>query len=236
MMKTALSLLLALTFTAAVAEDLITLTGRTYTNANITRVDVDGITVLYPGGGSKLAFTNLPPEIQKKYGYDPGKAAAIAARQEKIKKLGRLGMAYRLSELDDAKAEAKKTDQPIAFLASDIKSLQSNADPRRKGAAAATIHDFEGLRKVADIVFSDFPTENHTEPSLVDSALHPPEDVHYSALKVIITDAAVTKVIAVVAYHDDATERQKRLVAAMGKIQADRKDPTTVPKALTWSE
>jgi hypothetical protein len=227
---TAFAFFVAFALSAAVAEDLTTLTGRTYTNANVSRVDGDGITVLYPGGGSKIAFTNLPPEIQKKYGYDPEKAAAIAAKQEKIKKLGRLGLVYRLSDLEEAKAEAKKTGQPIAFLASDIKSVQSSADPRRKGTAAATIHVFEGLRKVAVIVFSDYTTENHTEPPLVDSALHPPEDVHYTAPKVVITDADVTKVIAVVAYHDDAAERQKRLVAATGKIQAERKEPSSAPK------
>lgn len=222
MKSTLLLLLLALSF-SAVAEDITTLTGKTYTNANVSRVDVDGITVLFTGGGSKIAFTNLPPDIQKKYGYDAEKAATEAAKKEKIKKLGRLGMVYRLAELDEAKAEAKKLGQPLAFLASDIKSIQSNADPRRKGTASATIQVFEGLRKSAVIVFSDYTTENHTEPPLVDAALHPPENSRYIAPKVVVTDADVTKVIAVVSYADEAAERQRQILAAIATIRSETK-------------
>ena len=63
----------------AVAEDIKTLDGKTYTNATVARVEIDGIVVDYADGAGKLYFTNLPDELQKKYGYDPVKVEAVRA-------------------------------------------------------------------------------------------------------------------------------------------------------------
>ncbi len=193
-MKTAFLFLLAFGL-AAEAEDLITLDHKTYREFRVLQTNVFALKITSPSGGGWVNFTNLPPDVQSKYGYDPIRAEASARKQEKIKKLGRLGAVYRLSELTEAQAEARRDGKPLAFLATEVICLQSKDGLLEKGSNSATVHAFEALKLVSVIVFSDCKTENHTEPSLVDAALHPPEDVHYTPPKVVITDAELTKVI-----------------------------------------
>jgi len=208
---------------AASAEDLTTLDDNTYHDVRVSRVEADGIIALYSGGGGKIFFTNLPPDLQEKYGYDPAKAAAWAAKREKIRKLGRLGAGYRLTELSQAQAEARQDGKPLAFLATKLSLLQENEPITGTGGVAASIHAFEAFKCAAVIVFTDAYTENHMQPSLVDIALHPPDDVHYTPPKVVITDADLTRVIAVVPYTRDYATRQSLLTAALTKIKEAKK-------------
>ncbi len=230
--KTALLALFACGLTA-LAEDLTTLDNKTYRDVRVVRADVDGLMIVYAGGGGKVAFTNLPPEIQQKHGYDPAKAAAAAQKQEKIKKLGRLGAVYRLAELTEAQTEARKEGKPLAFLATEVVCLQSNEGMFETGSSSATVHAFEALKNAAVLVFSDCRNENHTEPPIVDRALHPPEDVHYTPPKVVITDAELTKVIFVVPYTKEPAARQKLMATALARIKAENQKEPAAKKSVT---
>jgi hypothetical protein len=64
------------------ADDFKTLDGDLYTNAVVKSVEPDGIRITYPDGVTKLKFKDLAPDMQKKYGYDPAKAATFQAQQE----------------------------------------------------------------------------------------------------------------------------------------------------------
>jgi hypothetical protein len=71
----------------ALADDFKTISGKEYKNATVSRVEPDGITVKFSGGLVKLAFSELPRELQDKYHYDPEKsvtahAAEVAAIQQ----------------------------------------------------------------------------------------------------------------------------------------------------------
>jgi hypothetical protein len=57
------------------ADDFKTLDGKDYKGVTISRVEPDGIMVATDSGIEKIPFTNLPKDVQKKYGYDPAKAA-----------------------------------------------------------------------------------------------------------------------------------------------------------------
>lgn len=202
------------------AEDLTTLDHKTFKDIRVLQTNTFAIRITYPGGGGWVNFTNLSPELQKRYGYDAARAEALAKKQEKIKKLGRLGAVYRLSELAEAQAEARRDKKPLAFLATEVICLQSNDKMLGKGSDSATIHAFEALKNATVIVFSDSRTENHQEPSIVDAALHPPEDVHYTPPKVVIADVDLTKVIYVVPYTPEPQSRQKLMAEALQKIAA----------------
>lgn len=216
--------LLLLTFVCiARAEDLTTLDKKTYRDFRVLQTNAFAIKITSPSGGGWVTFTNLPPEAQKKYGYDAVRAEALMKKQEKIKKLGRLGACYRLAELAEAQAEARRDGKPLAFLATEVICIQSNDDMLKKGSDSATIHAFEALKSATVLVFSDSRTENHTEPSIVDAALHPPEDVHYTPPKVVITDAEITKVIHVIPYNESGAARQKMMVEALTKIKEAKK-------------
>ncbi|MGH9551131.1 MAG: hypothetical protein ACRD3W_17240 [Terriglobales bacterium] len=65
----------------ALADDLITVNGKEYKNATISRVEPDGIVVRFSGGIVKIPFTDLSKEVQERFHYDPQKAAAAYAEQ-----------------------------------------------------------------------------------------------------------------------------------------------------------
>jgi hypothetical protein len=66
---------------AAVADDFKTIAGKEYKNATVSRVEPDGIVLTNKAGISKVYFTELPKDVQERFGYDPLKAADYSAQQ-----------------------------------------------------------------------------------------------------------------------------------------------------------
>ena len=64
----------------ALADDFKTINGKEYKNATVSRIEPDGIVIRFSGGIVKLAFTELSPELQKQYHFNP-QAAADFQRQ-----------------------------------------------------------------------------------------------------------------------------------------------------------
>jgi histone H3/H4 len=64
----------------AVAEPITfkTTDGKIYEKVTITKADQDGISIETDSGIEKIPFQRLPTELQKKFGYDPAKAAQQA--------------------------------------------------------------------------------------------------------------------------------------------------------------
>src|SRR5258707_9397250 len=65
----------------ALADDFKTLTGKEYKNATVSRVEPDGIVLTSKSGVSKVYFTDLPKDVQVRFGYDPEKATAYSGEQ-----------------------------------------------------------------------------------------------------------------------------------------------------------
>ncbi len=77
-MKHIWMMILIATACCAIAEERITIKttdGKVYEKCKVKRVEPDGIVVFHTGGIGKILFTEMPEDIQKKYGYDPEKAA-----------------------------------------------------------------------------------------------------------------------------------------------------------------
>ena len=60
---------------------ITTLTGKTFLNCQLLKVKVDGIVVSHSEGITEIVYGSLPPELQKKFGYDPHQAAALTEAQ-----------------------------------------------------------------------------------------------------------------------------------------------------------
>jgi hypothetical protein len=65
----------------ALADDFKTLTGKEYKDARVSRVEPDGIVLTSKSGISKVYFTELPKDVQARFGYDPQKAGDYSAQQ-----------------------------------------------------------------------------------------------------------------------------------------------------------
>jgi hypothetical protein len=113
---------LALSSTAAFAEDWAMPDGTCYQNVRIIRVEDDAVTITYKDGGALIFLYKLPPALQQKFDYDPVKAkAAMEARAK--------------SDVENAKqlqaeielADKMKRDQQIKDAAA---KGQTNAPPK----------------------------------------------------------------------------------------------------------
>jgi len=76
-------LILALSTFSAVAEDWTTTDGMYYQNVRVIRVEDDAITIIYKDGGALVPLFKLPPDLQKKFDYDPVKAKVAAESRAK---------------------------------------------------------------------------------------------------------------------------------------------------------
>jgi len=126
--KTALSIF-ALSASLALAEDLRTTKGKEYKNATVSRVEPDGIVIKFKGGIVKILFTELPKDIQKRFGYDVDKieaeqAAARAAEEKRIE--------------EQRAAEEKRIDQE--------KAAERERAEREKNAEADLRRDVEKFK------------------------------------------------------------------------------------------
>jgi hypothetical protein len=85
----------------ALADDFKTINGKEYKNVKISRVEPDGIVITFSRGVVKIPFSELSPEIQKKYGYDPQAAAAYAAEEN-----AKQGAVAQQGNADDRQSDA----------------------------------------------------------------------------------------------------------------------------------
>jgi hypothetical protein len=92
----------------AFSDDFKTVSGKEYKNATVSRVEPDGIVLTNKAGISKVYFTELPKDVQERFGYDPQRAADYSSQQsagfEQVRK--------QQEEASRQKAEAsQKADQ-----------------------------------------------------------------------------------------------------------------------------
>src|SRR4029077_8342115 len=63
------------------ADDFKTIDGKEYKNVAVRRVEPDGIVLTTSVGISKVYFTELPKDVQVRFGYDPQRANAYSGQQ-----------------------------------------------------------------------------------------------------------------------------------------------------------
>src|SRR5262245_56811415 len=72
-------IVLILSLSGVLADDFKTLYGKEYKNAQVRRVESDGIVLRTNSGISKVYFTVLPKEVQERFHYDARKAAEFTS-------------------------------------------------------------------------------------------------------------------------------------------------------------
>jgi hypothetical protein len=60
------------------AEDWKTTDGKVYQDVKVVESNPDAVTILHKDGGALVPLANLPPDLQKRFNYDPAKAKAAA--------------------------------------------------------------------------------------------------------------------------------------------------------------
>jgi hypothetical protein len=108
---------LACPATSLWAEDWKTTDGKVYQDVEVIRSQPDAVTILHKEGGALVPLDKLPPDLQKRFNYDP--VTAKAAADARVK-----------DDAENAKALQAEMDQ-----ASEMR--QPGAEPQ-DGSAAAT--------------------------------------------------------------------------------------------------
>jgi hypothetical protein len=82
-MKASLALMIVWTAFPLYAEDWKTTDGTVYQDVKVIKVEDDAVTVLFKDGGARVPLIKLPPDLQKRFSYDPVKAKAATDARAK---------------------------------------------------------------------------------------------------------------------------------------------------------
>ena len=106
-MKSALLLFLALGLALLPlrAEDWTTTTGETYKNVKVLSHDAAYVTILHQDGGGKILLSTLSPDVQKRFGYDPVKAAQAIAAAAAADEQNRIALAKEKARIEAAREQ-----------------------------------------------------------------------------------------------------------------------------------
>jgi len=104
----ALMLLLVL-MVPAWAEDW-TVNGKSYQNVTVQGSDDSTVSIMYDGGIGRVNLSDLTPELQKRFGYDPQKAKA--ADKAEAARLAALDQQHLQEVQQQAKANAQPSTPP----------------------------------------------------------------------------------------------------------------------------
>ena len=130
-----LSFLILSFISVALADDFKTVTGKEYKNATVSRVEPDGIVLTNKAGISKVYFTELPKDVQERFGYDPQKAGDYSAQQN-----------ARLDQVRKQQAEAQRLEAETTQKANQYRAQQQS----RQNELRAVQSRYEELQRQED--------------------------------------------------------------------------------------
>ncbi len=134
--KIPLAILAVLSASIALADDFKTTDGKEYKNVTVTRVEPDGIVITHRAGVAKIRFTELPTDVQKRFGYDAEKIeaeratatdAARAAEEKQAEERRAAERERRAAERERAEGEKK--------AAADLAKYQDQFEAAEKRAS-----------------------------------------------------------------------------------------------------
>jgi hypothetical protein len=159
---------LILSATSLRAEDWKTADGKVYQDVKVIESEADTVTILHHDGGALVPLANLPPDIQKRFNYDPVKAKVAADARAK-------------DDAENAKALQAEMDQASQMRQAgpelqETNTPETNSSPADDGDALSTApasgdanhHSMDELAASADSLRRDLcdPTY-HTMAHLV---------------------------------------------------------------------
>jgi hypothetical protein len=135
--QTTLAILVALSVSIALADDFKTIDGKEYKNATVSRVEPDGIVLRTKSGISKVYFVELPKEVQERFHYDAGKAAAYSAEQNAAQEQLRKQQEEALRQRQEATARSASKPDVASDSIKPMATPEIQTLPQNKTATVA---------------------------------------------------------------------------------------------------
>lgn len=154
-MKTGLSWIMVLALGVAIGgaavrdtyDEIKTVDGVSYKSCTVTKVEPDGLTIIYSDGAVKVPFVKLPASLQQKYHYDPAAAATYQSELE-AKKKSQLEAALKASasaavtetSAPASTPAAKPGAEPVKAAPPVVKYRYDSYEPILRDAESDSIH------------------------------------------------------------------------------------------------
>jgi hypothetical protein len=189
------------------ADDWKTTDGKVYQDVKVIESAPDAVTILHKDGGALVLLANLPPDIQKRFNYDPAKAKAAAdarAQDDAANAKALQAEMNQASQMRQAGAEtqdtgASETDSSPAHDADalattpasgdashhSVDELASSAHSLKSDPSDATHHSIDELSASADSLRRDlsdpaYHTMLHLAASIHSLGPDPSDPNHHS--------------------------------------------------------
>lgn len=135
--------------------DLVLANGRTLKSAVIREIDDTGIMLAHAAGIGRIAFTDLSPDLQDRFAYDPDAAAKQAnldAAQQAALRQRMATAAQATQSKNDANYASQQSTQKLANNTAEISTLRSKiaAAKRRITAIRSEISDRQYKQAIAE--------------------------------------------------------------------------------------
>jgi hypothetical protein len=116
------------------------MTGETYKNVKVLSHDAAYVTILHEDGGGKIALSTLPPDLQKRFGYDAAKAAAVIAAQKAADQANRVALANEKARIEALREKAAADALTVALFTpppdADVPPAGTPSNPPQPGLVA----------------------------------------------------------------------------------------------------
>jgi len=110
--------LLGLLFLPLRAEDWTTSDGKTYHNVQVLSSNAAYVTILHEDGGGRIPISTLSPALQKRFNYDPAKAAPVIAATKAADQQDKTALAAEKKKA--AAQDAQRQQEAAAILAASL--------------------------------------------------------------------------------------------------------------------
>jgi hypothetical protein len=201
--------------------------GQEYDDVVVNKIEADTVSITHSRGVAHVAIDTLPPEIQKRLGYDAVAAAAAKkeARREEEHPY------YRLASLEDAKAAARELHWPLAWMCGDLQALnETNPAPNSEGDL--TQMALNELKSQTVVIFLDGNGDlAQAAPVLLQQFFQyddgpVPGGHHFFGPKIVFSDDEVTKALGRVSSTQMKATREVAIASVVAAIENGTPVPT----------
>jgi hypothetical protein len=188
--KLILTLALIVCLLPALAEDITTLDGQTYTDVRDVALKPKGLFFVAGSGtsikGVTVAFTNLPDALKEKYHYDPFEMGLMAARQTPMVYLSKK-IAFSLDQLEAAKARAKAEKKLLGFIMEWDSMLVPSEPMGGAGSNSGLAHFYAAFKDSMVLVFVRHEDELGKVPDSVKQGFNGPDEGGFAPNMAVVT-------------------------------------------------
>lgn len=117
------------------AEDWTTTDGKVYQNVTVVKAEPDAITILDRNGGALVPLAKLPPDLQKRFNYDPAQAKIAAAARTKEN-----ATSAKALQAEAVEAQKKKAIALAAQQANEAKAYPTPTPTPAQSAQTDSLH------------------------------------------------------------------------------------------------